>query len=98
MTLPPLETTTTTTTTTTTIPQERFYTIKPGDSLSAIAAERRVTVVGILNANPDLESEDAIQAGDVIEIPLSDAAPDAQGDADPATSEDLDAGDTVPES
>lgn len=69
MTLPPLETTTTTTTTTTTISVEPLYTVEPGDSLTAIAAERGVTVQAILEANPRLESQDDILAGDVIEIP-----------------------------
>gem|GEM_PF-3075462 len=68
-TLPPLETTTTTTTTTTTIPQERFYEIQPGDSLSIIAELRGVTVVDILNLNPQLDNENDIQAGVVIQIP-----------------------------
>ena len=67
-TLPPLETTTTTTTTTTTIPVERFYTVKRGDILAVIAAERGVTVDAIVELN-DLESADAIQAGQVLEIP-----------------------------
>ncbi|MGB3733906.1 MAG: LysM domain-containing protein [Ilumatobacter sp.] len=71
MTLPPLETTTTTTTTTTTIPFERFYEIQPGDSLSAIAAAKGVSVVEILNANPQLQGEDSIQAGQTIEIPAT---------------------------
>lgn len=68
-TLPPMETTTTTTTTTTTIPFEQFYEIQPGDSLSVIAAEKGVTVVEILNANPQLGPEGFIQAGQTIEIP-----------------------------
>jgi LysM repeat protein len=67
-TLPPLETTTTTTTTTTTIPVERFYTVQRGDILAVIAAERGVTVDAIVELN-DLASADAIQAGQVLEIP-----------------------------
>ena len=70
MTLPPLETTTTTTTTTTTIPQERFYTVQQGDILTIIAAQRGVTVQSIVELN-GLESEDAIFAGQVLEIPAS---------------------------
>jgi LysM repeat protein len=70
MTLPPLETTTTTTTTTTTIPQERFYTVQSGDILAVIAAERGVTVEAIVELN-GLESPDAIQAGQVLEIPAN---------------------------
>jgi LysM repeat protein len=67
-TLPPLETTTTTTTTTTTVPVERFYTVQRGDILAVIAAERGVTVDAIVELN-DLASPDAIQAGQVLEIP-----------------------------
>jgi len=70
-TLPPLITTTTTTTTTSTLPQERFYTVQPGDILTIIAAERGVTVAAILEANPQLESENDIQAGQVLEIPAN---------------------------
>ena len=68
MTLPPLETTTTTTTTTTTIPDERFYTVQRGDILAVIASERGVTVESIVELN-NLASADAIQAGQVLEIP-----------------------------
>ncbi len=67
-TLPPLETTTTTTTTTTTVPVERFYTVQRGDILAVIATERGVTVEAIVELN-DLVSADAIQAGQVLEIP-----------------------------
>ena len=75
MTLPPLETTTTTTTTTTTIPFERFYEVQPGDSLSAIAEAKGVSIVDILNANPQLEREDSIRAGETIEIPAPTTVP-----------------------
>jgi LysM repeat protein len=67
-TLPPLVTTTTSTTTTTTIPQERFYTVQPGDILTIIAAERGVTVQAIVELN-GLESKDDIEAGQTLEIP-----------------------------
>jgi LysM repeat protein len=69
-TLPPLETTTTTTTTTTTIPIERFYTVQRGDILAVIAADRGVTVEAIVDLN-ELASADAIQAGQVLEIPAN---------------------------
>jgi LysM repeat protein len=68
MTLPPLETTTTTTTTTTTIPRERFYTVQRGDILAVIANERGVTIESIVVLN-GLENQDAIQAGQILEIP-----------------------------
>ncbi len=89
MTLPPLETTTTTTTTTTTIPQDRFYEVQPGDSLSVIAATRGIAVVDILNANPALENEDSIRAGDVIQLPLpGDSAPAPDAPVAPVTNAD----------
>ncbi len=76
MTLPPLETTTTTTTTTTTIPFERFYEVQPGDSLSAIAEAKGVSIVDILNANPQIGPEGSIQAGETIEIPAVSSVPE----------------------
>lgn len=68
--LPPIRTTTpTTTTTTTTIPEnERFYTVKQGDTLGKIAAGFEVPVQAIVDAN-DLASADAIQAGQTLRIP-----------------------------
>lgn len=84
--LPPIRTTTpTTTTTTTTIPPgQRFYTIKQGDTLAAIAASFQVPVVAIVELNR-LENPDDIQAGQTIEIPagvvLVDELPEAPGPA-----------------
>jgi LysM repeat protein len=68
--LPPIRTTlaTTTTTSTTVPPGQRFYTIKSGDTLGAIAAGFQVTVQSIVDLNK-LASPDAIQAGQTIEIP-----------------------------
>ena len=68
--LPPIRTTiaTTTTTTTTIPPGQRFYTVKPGDTLGNIAASFEVTVQSIVVLN-GLASADAIQAGQTLEIP-----------------------------
>ncbi len=68
--LPPIVTTvpTTTTTTTTIPPGQRFYTVKQGDTLGKIAAGFEVTVQSIVDVNK-LESPDAIQAGQTLEIP-----------------------------
>jgi LysM repeat protein len=68
--LPPIRTTTpTTTTTTTTLPAgQRFYTIKQGDTLAAIADSFQVPVVAIVDLN-GLDNPDDIQAGQTIEIP-----------------------------
>jgi LysM repeat protein len=68
--LPPIRTTlATTSTTSTTIPEgQRFYTIKRGDTLAAIAASFEVTVISIVDIN-GLDNPDDIQAGQTIEIP-----------------------------
>jgi LysM repeat protein len=69
-TLPPIRTTTSTVApATTTIPEgARFYKIKRGDTLAAIAASFNVTVQSIVDLN-GLENADAIQADQTIEIP-----------------------------
>lgn len=69
-TLPPIRTTIaiTTTTSTTVPPGQRFYTIKPGETLGIIAASFEVTVQSIVDLN-GLANPDAIQAGQTIEIP-----------------------------
>jgi LysM repeat protein len=69
-TLPPIRTTIaiTTTTSTTVPPGQRFYVIKPGDTLGTIAATLSVTVQSIVDLN-GLANPDDIQAGQTIEIP-----------------------------
>ena len=49
-------------------PGQRFYTIKPGETLGVIAASFEVTVQSIVDLN-GLANPDAIQAGQTIEIP-----------------------------
>lgn len=68
--LPPIRTTlATTSTTSTTVPEgQRFYTIKRGDTLAAIAASFEVTVQSVVDLN-GLANPDDIQAGQTIEIP-----------------------------
>lgn len=68
--LPPIRTTVaTTSTTSTSIPEgQRFYTIKRGDTLAAIAASFEVTVQSLVDLN-GLANPDGIQAGQTIEIP-----------------------------
>jgi LysM repeat protein len=68
--LPPIRTTvaSTTTTSTTIPPGQRFYTIKLGDTLAAIAASFEVTVESIVALN-DLDDPNDIQADQTIEIP-----------------------------
>lgn len=69
-TLPPIRTTSSTEApATSTIPEGvRFYVIKRGDTLAAIAASFSVTVQSIVDLN-GLANADAIQAGQTIEIP-----------------------------
>jgi LysM repeat protein len=69
-TLPPIRTTIAiTTTTSTTVPAgQRFYEIKPGETLGIIAASFQVTVQSIVDLN-GLANPDDIQAGQTIEIP-----------------------------
>lgn len=68
--LPPIRTTlATTSTTSTSIPEgQRFYTVKRGDTLAAIAASLLVTVISIVELN-GLDNPDDIQAGQTLEIP-----------------------------
>ncbi|MCE2850490.1 MAG: LysM peptidoglycan-binding domain-containing protein [Roseiflexaceae bacterium] len=47
----------------------RTYTVQPGDSLSAIAAQFNVTVKQIINANPTLQNPDNLAAGQELTIP-----------------------------
>jgi LysM repeat protein len=69
-TLPPIRTTSSTEApATSTIPEGvRFYVIKRGDTLAAIAASFSVTVQSIVDLN-GLENADSIQAGQTVEIP-----------------------------
>ena len=62
-TLPP----TTTIVIPTTLPQ--FYQVQRGDTLTEIAAAYAIPVQALLNANPDLDSPDDIQAGQFLVIP-----------------------------
>ncbi|MEY2845161.1 MAG: hypothetical protein RL076_707 [Chloroflexota bacterium] len=47
----------------------RKYTVQPGDSLQAIAAQFNVTVKQILTANPALQNPDNLFAGQELNIP-----------------------------
>lgn len=50
------------------------YTVKAGDTLNTIAKRllgSASRTEDLIRANPDLESEDAIQVGDVIKVPMS---------------------------
>jgi len=68
--LPPIRTTlATTSTTSTTLPEgQKFYTIKSGDTLAAIALSFEVPVLSLVDIN-GLDNPDDIQAGQTIEIP-----------------------------
>ena len=49
-------------------PGQRFYTIKRGDTLAAIAAAFEVTDISLVETN-GLDNPDDIQAGQTIKIP-----------------------------
>ncbi len=52
-------------------PEVVVYTVRPGDTLSRIAARFGVTVAQILEANPQIQDPDRIQVGQEIVIPVS---------------------------
>ncbi|MCC6968691.1 MAG: LysM peptidoglycan-binding domain-containing protein [Phycisphaerales bacterium] len=55
-------------------PAPSTYTVKQGDTLNTIAKRllgSASRTEDLIRANPDLESEDAIQVGDVIKVPMS---------------------------
>src|SRR6185295_11796663 len=59
------------------------HTVKPGESLGAIAKQNNVTVADILAANPDITNPNMIKVGQVIQIPGAPGGAAAQ----PTTSE-----------
>ena len=68
-TLPPIRTTTTTSTTTTVVDDNTYlFEVRPGDTLSDIAAQFSVRVSDLVELNA-LEDASAIRAGQIIEIP-----------------------------
>ncbi len=50
------------------------YTIKSGESLSAIAARNGISVSELMAANPGIENANSVQAGQKITIPLVDSS------------------------
>lgn len=54
-------------------PKVVTVTVKPGDTLEAIANENNTTYVRIFNANPNIANPDAINVGEEITIPAEDA-------------------------
>ncbi len=55
------------------------HTIEPGDTLSRIAAQNRISLSDLLTANPQITNPDHIVAGQVIFIPGSQAATEGPG-------------------
>ena len=50
--------------------QEKFYTVKEGDSLSRIADRYNTSVVKLILLNPKIKNPNLIYPGDVIRISL----------------------------
>lgn len=50
------------------------YTVKPGDSLSKIAARNGVTLAQLLQANPQISDPNRINVGDVLNLPNGSAS------------------------
>ena len=53
------------------------YTIKPGDTLSKIAARNGLSLAQLLQANPQITNPDRISVGDVVNLPNGSGATDA---------------------
>jgi LysM repeat protein len=52
-------------------PKEIVYTVRPGDTLLAIAINHATTIDAIVGSNPGLERDDIISEGQQLTIPLS---------------------------
>jgi len=52
------------------------YTVKPGDTLSKIAARNGVSVAQLLEANPQISDPDRIGVGDIVNLPNGSGATD----------------------
>ena len=50
--------------------QDKYYTVKEGDSLSAIASRYNTTVVKLILLNPQIKNPHLIYPGDVIRLDL----------------------------
>ena len=50
--------------------QDKYYTVKEGDSLSAIASRYNTSVVKLILLNPQIKSPHLIYPGDVIRLSL----------------------------
>lgn len=76
------------------------YSVKSGDTLSAIAARNGTTVSSLLAANPQIQNADRIQAGQAINIPgggVNGAAARANGDTETADASTQEAEDNATE-
>ena len=50
--------------------RDKYYTVKEGDSLSAIASRYNTTVVKLILLNPQIKNPHLIYPGDVIRLDL----------------------------
>jgi LysM repeat protein len=58
-------------------PSNRTYTVRPGDTLSAIANRHGVSVFSLMTANGDIRNPNRISVGDELDIPAGNAASSA---------------------
>ncbi len=77
-------------------PKPVYVTIKPGDSLAAIAESKNTSYVRIFNANDKITNPDMIYPGDKVRIPTEDEElPDRFSELTPAVQAQVVAADTV---
>jgi LysM repeat protein/predicted chitinase len=62
------------------------YVVRPGDTLSAIAARNGTTIQALLNANPSIRNPNLIYSGQTIQIPNGHASPPGGGSHSPPSS------------
>ena len=65
------------------------YSVKPGDTLSKIAARNGITLAQLLKANPQITNPDRINVGDVVNLPDNQASASAATAATPAPEGDV---------
>lgn len=75
----------------------REYQVKPGDTLSHIAKDHRVTLNQLLEANPQIRNPNRIRPGDTIQLPEGAREPAPSGARSPVRNGGVDPRSTRPE-